>query len=279
VTSSVGYSLLFDNTDGIRPTRGQRFTLSQDFAGVGGDVRYLRTVANGTKYKGFGGGFVLSLHAEGGYIVPLQKAPGPFRDAIRLTDRFFGPQLRGFDIRGIGPRVNRIPYNADGTLNEDEAQTQNAIGGRAFYMGRLELELPTNSMLRSAGIRPSAFVDVGSLWKITRPELTDVVAVCAPKPGTTGLSGFFSPSPTCLTRYNPDPNLPPIPVPDPTLFNPTPGSKEVFLGNSPKPRLSIGIGFNWVSPFGPLRIDLAKAILKQKGDDTKLFSFNVGTSF
>ena len=57
------------------------------------------------------------------------------------------------------------------------------------------------------------------------------------------------------------------------------GFKEVFLGNSPKPRLSIGIGFNWVSPFGPLRIDLAKAILKQEGDDTKLFSFNVGTSF
>ena len=58
-----------------------------------------------------------------------------------------------------------------------------------------------------------------------------------------------------------------------------PGFKELFLGNSPKPRLSIGIGVNWVSPFGPLRLDLAKALLKQKGDDTKLFQFNVGTSF
>ena len=44
-------------------------------------------------------------------------------------------------------------------------------------------------------------------------------------------------------------------------------------------RMSIGVGANWVSPFGPLRIDIAKAILKQEGDDTKLFSFNVGTSF
>jgi len=51
------------------------------------------------------------------------------------------------------------------------------------------------------------------------------------------------------------------------------------LGDSPKPRLSIGIGVNWTSPFGPLRIDLAKALLKQKGDETKLFSFNVGTQF
>ena len=59
----------------------------------------------------------------------------------------------------------------------------------------------------------------------------------------------------------------------------SPGFRERFVGNSPKPRLSVGIGVNWVSPFGPLRIDLAKAILKQEGDDTKLFSFNVGTQF
>ena len=62
-------------------------------------------------------------------------------------------------------------------------------------------------------------------------------------------------------------------------INVAPGFKEHFLGNSPKPRLSIGVGVNWVSPFGPLRIDIAKALLKQKGDDTKLFSFNVGTQF
>ena len=52
-----------------------------------------------------------------------------------------------------------------------------------------------------------------------------------------------------------------------------------YLGNSPKPRLAIGVGVNWVSPFGPFRIDIAKALLKQEGDDTKLFSFNVGTQF
>ena len=59
----------------------------------------------------------------------------------------------------------------------------------------------------------------------------------------------------------------------------SPGFRERFVGNSPKPRLSVGVGVNWVSPFGPLRIDLAKAILKEEGDDTKLFSFNVGTQF
>jgi len=58
-----------------------------------------------------------------------------------------------------------------------------------------------------------------------------------------------------------------------------PGFKEVYLGDSPKPRLSIGVGVNWVSPFGPLRLDIAKALLTQKGDETKLINFNVGTAF
>ena len=55
--------------------------------------------------------------------------------------------------------------------------------------------------------------------------------------------------------------------------------QEVFLGDSPSPRISAGIGVNWNSPFGPFRIDFAYALKKQEGDDTKLFSFNVGTQF
>src|SRR5262249_15715567 len=43
LTSLIGYSTLYDDTDGIHPTRGQRLTFSQDFAGLGGDVKYLRT--------------------------------------------------------------------------------------------------------------------------------------------------------------------------------------------------------------------------------------------
>jgi outer membrane protein insertion porin family len=274
LTSAVGYSTLFDDTDGIRPTRGQRFSFSQDFAGLGGDVRYVRSQINGTKYQSIGAGWVASLHAEGGYIAPLQSSAGPGQDAVRLTDRFFGPQLRGFDIRGIGPRVLRVPYNADGTLGVVDPTTQvvDSLGGRAYYMGRLELEFPTSSGLRSMGIRPSAFVDIGSLWNITRPLLADIVAICNPIATTTGVAAFASPVTNCSIDYN---NV----AHDPTQFSATPGFKELFLGNSPSPRLAIGIGVNWVSPFGPLRLDLAKALLKQQGDETKLFSFNVGTSF
>jgi len=54
---------------------------------------------------------------------------------------------------------------------------------------------------------------------------------------------------------------------------------EQFVGDTPRPRVSIGFGVNWNSPFGPLRIDIAKALLHSKGDDTKLITFNVGTQF
>ena len=265
VTSLLGYSAVFDNTNSIRATRGQRLTFTQDFAGLGGDVKYLRTRGSGTKYWDVRSGWILSAHAEGGYIHPLQDAPGEGRDPIRITDRFFGQQMRGFDIRGIGPRILRVPYNDDGTLDQDEGRVTDALGGRAYYMGRVELEVPTTSGIRNLGLRPSAFVDIGSVFLLNEPVLTDIVAVCTPPTGTTADPITINPGDTNLNC--------------PTNWNRTRGFAERFVGDSASPRLSVGVGVNWVSPFGPLRIDLAKAILTQEGDDTKLFSFNVGTRF
>ena len=269
-TSLLGYSLAFDNTNGIRATRGQRVVFSQDFAGLGGDVRYVRNSLTGTKYWGLGRGFILSARAEGGYIHPLQDSPGPGRDAIRISDRFFGPaQLRGFDIRGIGPRVRRTPYDATGVIDPEARRTTDALGGRAYYMGRLEVEIPLGAGARNLGLRPSAFIDVGSVFKLKRPLLNDIRFFCTPDlTNTTGTSRqvLGGMSGDCASNFG-------------AGYVQTPGFREEYLGDSPKPRLSVGIGVNWVSPFGPLRIDLARALLKQEGDDTQLFSFNVGTAF
>jgi len=256
--------------------RGQSLIVSQDFAGLGGDVRYIRSRFTGTKWWGvLGGSWVLSAHAEGGYIYPLEKAPGPGRDAIRITDRFFGTQLRGFDIRGIGPRVLRENYDVDGNIDTSKKNlVSDALGGRAYYMGRLELEFPTSSTLKSFGLRPSAFVDIGSVWGLTKPLTADILKFCSATSQATRTIAGDATDTSCTqfnvngaTGYADDPQ------------HSAPGFRERFVGDSPKPRLSVGIGVNWVSPFGPLRIDLAKAILKEEGDDTKLFSFNVGTQF
>jgi outer membrane protein insertion porin family len=274
LTSSVGYSAVYNTTDGIRPTRGMRIVLSQDFAGLGGDVKYLRSTADATKYMRLFGDWIFSIHGEGGYIQPGRASPGPGRDPIRLTDRFFGPQLRGFDIRGIGPRIQRVPYTCEATpctgpvLDPDQARITDALGGRAYYMGRLELEFPISASLRGLGLRPSAFVDVGSLFKLTKPQLTDSPGIClGPDDGNTTTPlpiQRLEPGQGCNAGFS---------------YQEGTGFREVYLGDSAKPRLSVGVGVNWTSPFGPLRLDIARAILKQEGDDTKLFSFNVGTSF
>jgi outer membrane protein insertion porin family len=279
-TSLVGYSVIFDNTNGIRATRGQRLTFSQDFAGLGGDVRYVRQRADAAKYWGVGGGFILSARLEGGYIHPLQKARRDDLDPIRISDRFFGPQLRGFDIRGIGPRVRRTNYVGDGTELAEEGQVTDALGGRAYYMGRLELEIPLGAGARNLGLRPSAYVDAGSLFKLRRPSLVNFPGTCVFSTGT-GDNAVLSSVPLRAGQSQAscaDTSLPGRPaVVDATNF--VPGYREEFLGNSARPRLSVGIGVNWTSPFGPLRIDLARAILTQEGDDTQLFQFNVGTAF
>lgn len=66
----------------------------------------------------------------------------------------------------------------------------------------------------------------------------------------------------------------------PQLFdddgNPIPGN-PVFDDNLL--RISVGIGLIWDSPFGPVRLDIAKAIRKSPFDRTQTIQFNVGTRF
>ena len=53
---------------------------------------------------------------------------------------------------------------------------------------------------------------------------------------------------------------------------------DVFRDNESL-RLSAGVGMSWQSPFGPLRLDLAKALLRQTYDKTELIHFSFGTKF
>ena len=311
ITSSVGYSIVYDSLNSrLRPSAGQRFIFSQDFAGLGGDVKYIRTKFEGSKFFNVGSGFIASLNAEGGYIRSLEGSRGAGIDSVRITDRFYlgEPDFRGFDIRGVGPRIQRIPYQTDAagnqTLVTDKTQyVDDALGGRAYYLGKLELEIPLPAGARELGLRPSIYVQAGALFGITRPlptvtfpTTTDPVTgrvtvqpliqqlfatngaplflvpnsdAVAPGAATTCAVGFSSTiGGTCSgTSVN-------------TAYTSSIAPfQENFVGDSPRPRISVGGGVNWNSPFGPLRIDLAYALLKDKGDNTKLLTFNVGTQF
>ncbi len=287
LTSSLGYTLLYDDRDNrIRPTRGQSIGISQDIAGLGGSVKYVRSRINADKFWKPFGNFVFGLSIEGGYIHPLENRglESAGVDDVRLTDRFYlgEPQMRGFDIRGVGPRVQRVFFQGDivngvavNTALTDRNQIQDdAIGGRAYYMGRAELQIPLGSGARELGLRPSLFLDVGSVFDVTRPILQTVQQREILSDGTQGAPLYYFVDSTGTLQTS-------------TTATNADGSaritalrfEERFYGDTWKPRMSVGFGVNWNSPFGPFRLDIARALLKQPGDDTKLFTFNVGTQF
>ncbi|QZH74517.1 MAG: outer membrane protein assembly factor BamA [Erythrobacter sp.] len=291
--SILGASLSYNTLNSrVRPTRGTNASISVDFAGLGGDTQYARARLNASRYWDLGSGFIGSLSLEGGYIY------GWGDEDVLLTERFFlgEGQMRGFDIRGVGPRVVRRFYvdeNGDSVLDEadllplgDDRNQDDALGGNAYYLARAEIEIPLGSGARELGLRPSVFIDVGSVFDISAPTLVQ-----------SGLpDGLFIPQRdgegnqlyTQLIRDASGTvigsNLVISPIaPDGSLNSPfgtqLPPFVEEFVGDSISPRVSVGIGVNWNSPFGPFRIDVATALLKERGDETKLFSFNVGTQF
>lgn len=147
INSSAGYTLLVDRrNDPVRPTRGWTGTLRQDFAGIGGDVNYIKTEADVSAYWGISPAWIVTASASTGYI------SGWGGDPIRINDRFFkgGNSFRGFETAGLGPRDI-----TSGTNND-------ALGGNFYAIGTLELTVP-NGLPEEYGIRTSLFTDVGTL--------------------------------------------------------------------------------------------------------------------
>ncbi len=163
LNSSVGYTLLLDRrNDPIRPTRGYSGSLRQDFAGVGGDVNYIRSELDGTVYYGIRPNWIVSVQGQVGYV------SGWGGDPVRINDRFFkgGNTFRGFDNAGIGPR---------------DLVTNDSLGGNFYAIGTAELTVP-NGLPDEYGIRTSLFADVGTLGYLddryrTNPDGTTDVQI------------------------------------------------------------------------------------------------------
>ena len=221
ITSSLGYSLTYNSLDNPqKPTRGQNASIRQNFAGIGGNEKYIQTIANYDFYVPLVANWVFNLSAEGGHIFGLGQD-------IRLNKRFFlgNPRIRGFKESGVGPREYREGFQ--------QFFSGFALGGNTFYNGSAEIFIPLGGGARDLGIEASIYADVGAVFNIDAED------------------SLLSES----------------------------GVLYTLLGNTADPRVSVGIGFSWNSPFGPFRIDLAKAIKSKPSDETEFFQFNVGTRF
>lgn len=171
VTSLVGYSVAWNRIDDFRmPTRGFTLSLNQEFAGLGGDVRYVRTEGRGAIYRNiFRRDIVLSLTGESGYILAWGG------DDVRINDRFFkgGNSFRGFETAGIGPRV--VQRRDDGTLIRGDA-----LGGNFYAIGALELGFPLG-LPEQYGVRGSVFTEFGTMGLLPSvDQIADVGGTTSP---------------------------------------------------------------------------------------------------
>ena len=149
VLSSLGYSFSKDNRDNrFNPTSGYYYKLSEEFAGIGGDVNYLRSILSGSyHYKYDYTDIVLGAKAEIGNIEGLDQN-------VSKSSRFFigGRKIRGFESSGIGPR-------------EGNSSSSSAVGGNNYYSGRFSMRSGIG-MPRETGIKWTLFSDYGSLWGV-----------------------------------------------------------------------------------------------------------------
>src|SRR6476660_1394063 len=154
MVSLVGYTLAYNTLDNNKsPTSGVYAEFKQDFAGLGGDVNFVRSNIEARTYYEVLPDIVGVLKLQGGHITGWGG-----RD-LRMLDHFFmGPNLvRGFAPAGIGPRDLTL-----GTTND-------ALGGSLYWGASVEAQTPLYFLPKEVGIKLAAFADAGSLWNYQGP--------------------------------------------------------------------------------------------------------------
>jgi len=226
LVSSVGYTVAYDTRNVPQaPTTGIFTSFSQDFAGVGGDVNYIRSVADARGYYPITNKITLVGRVQGGAI------EGWGDKDIRLTDLFFkgGETIRGFERAGYGPR-DACESPLTGIRVAD--CRRDSLGGKYYWATTAEVRFPFPLIPDSLGMQGAFFVDAGSLW---------------------------GPSQLALDAVDND--------------------EGSFIFDTDQVRLSTGFSIIWQSPLGPLRADIAEALLKADFDKTEIFRFGASTNF
>ncbi len=202
-SSVVTHGLSYDTRDSkFNPTEGFVSQLSNQLAGIGGDVYYLKNIVSGAQYYSFSKDWILTGSGRVGYIVGLGED-------VEIVDRFFlgGDSLRGFATAGVGPR---------------DRNTRDSLGGEWLYKGTIQLVMPLG-LPEELAFNGRIFSDFGSLGGVN------------------------------------------------------PSNSAVF--DSASLRASLGVGIGWVSPFGPINVDVGFPILKESLDEKENLRVNFGTRF
>jgi outer membrane protein insertion porin family len=152
--SSVGDTVTYNTVDNTKnPTSGLRSQLSQDLAGLGGDVKFLRTTEDVRYYQSLNSDLVTMVRAQGGYIT------GWGGQQVPLMNSFFGgpTMVRGFAPSGFGPR------------DLTPGTTMDNVGGSMYWATTAELQSAIPGVPDEYGLKATAFIDAGSVFRYSGP--------------------------------------------------------------------------------------------------------------
>jgi outer membrane protein insertion porin family len=166
LTSSLGGAISYDSRNHPRnPNRGLFFQVGSDFAGVGGDVQYIRTQGEARTYYPITENITFVGRLIGGHV------EGWGGQEVRLLDLYYkgGETVRGFDRAGYGPR---------------DLLTGDSLGGTTFWAATAEARFPLPLIPEDFGMSGAVFADAGSLFGAgaLAKSLSNQCGVAAPDP-------------------------------------------------------------------------------------------------
>jgi outer membrane protein insertion porin family len=168
--SSVGYNLIYDTRNNKRkPTRGFYFKGTQDFAGAGGDVNYIRSTTEMRAYYPVSDEITLAGRTMGGTIM------GWGGQGVRVVDAFYkgGETIPGFAPAGLGPH---------------DATTGDALGATTFYSATTELRYPLPFIPQDLGLSGAVYTAVGSAFGTDAQKFAAAYAAQHGTPNTLVIS-------------------------------------------------------------------------------------------
>lgn len=152
--SAVGSTVNYNSLDNVKnPTSGFSSQLKQDLAGLGGDVKFLRTTEDLRYYHAINDDVVSLVRAQGGYVT------GWGGQQVPLLNTFFGSptMVRGFAPNGFGPR-DLTP----GTSMDN-------VGGSIYWATTAQLQSNIPGVPQEYGLKANVFVDAGSVFGYRGP--------------------------------------------------------------------------------------------------------------
>ena len=261
----VGYTLSYNSLDNFKdPHQGFSGNIKQDFAGAGGDSKFIRTTGDLRYYHELYFDNVVGIaRVQGGNITAWGDQP------LRIVDNFnLGNSLvRGFAPGGIGPRdITNANFFSD---------AGNGLGGTNYYGGSLEVQSPIWGIPKDLGLKLALFADAGSL--LDYKGQTNFAALAGYPAGTAcGTSGPIVATPGHPAATGSASRIGTVNgVSQPV----TQAGCITVGGDGGVIRSSVGVGLIWASPMGPIRFNYAFATSKSSADVVQQFSFSGGAQF